>query len=81
MKFVLVLIILLKTSDKPNVYSWTSFSFPDMETCNVFLKSKEDYLNSTVEKQFNKNNNIDKYDYSCLSEEDYIKVKKAITGA
>lgn len=81
MKFVLVLIILLNTSDKPHVYSWTSFNFVDMETCEVFKTAKIDYLNDTVNSQFNKNNNVIKFDYSCMTEEDYIKVKKAFLGA
>ena len=81
MKFVLVLIILLKTSDMPDVYSWTSFNFVDMETCEAFKDAKVDYLNDTVERQFNTNNNVVKYDYSCMSQEDYEKVKKAFMGA
>ena len=81
MKFVLVLIILLKDSPIPDVYSWTSFNFVDMETCEAFKDAKVDYLNSTVEQQFNKDGNVVKHNYTCMSQEDYDKVKKSLMGA
>ena len=81
MKFVLVLIILLKTNDIPRVYSWTSFNFVDIKTCEAFKDAKIDYLNYTVESQFNKDGNLVKYDYSCMSQEDYEKIKKSLMGA
>jgi len=80
MKFVLVLIILLKTSATPDMYTWTSFNFIDLETCEAFLNAKIDYLNSSVQRQFNKDNNVAQFDYMCVSKDDYDQYIKQKLG-
>ena len=52
MKFFLVLVILLHGEVSPKLFTYRFVEFTEIETCDVFLKSKKSQLKESVENQF-----------------------------
>ena len=52
MKFFIVLVILLHGEVSPKLFTYRFVEFTEIETCDVFLKSKKSQLKESVENQF-----------------------------
>ena len=52
MKFFVVLIILLNQAPIPKVYTYQFMTFNEIETCEVFIKTKRQTLKESIERQF-----------------------------
>ena len=52
MKFFVVLIILLNQAPVPKVYTYQFITFNEIETCEVFIKTKRQELKESIERQF-----------------------------
>ena len=52
MKFFLVLIILLHGEVSPKLFTYRFIDFTEIETCDLFLKTKKQQLKESIENQF-----------------------------
>jgi hypothetical protein len=52
MKFFLVLIILLHGEVSPKLFTYRFIDFTEIETCDLFLKTKKSELKESIENQF-----------------------------
>tara|TARA_Y100000015_G_scaffold246_1_gene333 strand:+ start:68 stop:334 length:267 start_codon:yes stop_codon:yes gene_type:complete len=52
MKFFLVLVILLHGEVSPKLFTYRFIDFTEIETCDLFLKTKKLELKESVENQF-----------------------------
>ena len=52
MKFFLVLIILLHGEVSPKLFTYRFIDFTEIETCDLFLKTKKPQLKESIENQF-----------------------------
>ena len=52
MKFFIVLVILLAGEENPRVMQYKYSDFLEIETCDLFLKTKKSQLKESVENQF-----------------------------
>jgi hypothetical protein len=52
MKFFIVLIILLHGEVSPKLFTYRFIEFTEIETCDLFLKTKKQALKESIERQF-----------------------------
>ncbi len=52
MKFFIVLIILLHGEISPKLFTYRFIEFTEIETCDLFLKTKKQALKESIERQF-----------------------------
>ena len=52
MKFFIVLVILLHGEISPKLFTYRFVEFPEVETCDLFLKTKKQALKESIERQF-----------------------------
>ncbi len=52
MKFFIVLVILLHGEVSPKIFTYRFVEFIEIETCDLFLKTKKQQLKESVEYQF-----------------------------
>lgn len=52
MKFFIVLVILLHGEVSPKIFTYRFVEFMEIETCDLFLKTKKQQLKESVENQF-----------------------------
>ena len=52
MKFFIVLVILLHGEVSPKIFTYRFVEFMEIETCDLFLKTKKPELKESVENQF-----------------------------
>ena len=52
MKFFIVLVILLHGEVSPKIFTYRFVEFMEIETCDLFLKTKKPELKESIENQF-----------------------------
>ena len=52
MKFFVVLVILLHGEVSPKLFTYRFIDFTEIETCDLFLKTKKSELKESIENQF-----------------------------
>jgi len=52
MKFFIVLVILLHGEISPKLFTYRFIEFTEIETCDLFLKTKKQALKESIERQF-----------------------------
>ena len=52
MKFFVVLVILLHGEVSPKLFTYRFIDFTEIETCDLFLKTKKPQLKESIENQF-----------------------------
>ena len=52
MKFFVVLVILLHGEVSPKLFTYRFIEFTEIETCDLFLKTKKQALKESIERQF-----------------------------
>ena len=52
MKFFIVLVILLHGEVSPKLFTYRFIDFTEIETCDLFLKTKKPQLKESIENQF-----------------------------
>ena len=66
-----LVILALSFFEEPDLkfYNYRSIKFNNLETCEIFITSKQKQLKESIRFQFNQNNKVESYAITCWSSE------------